>query len=262
MRAERALRPPRVPVNEPPQPGAEDVTFPAADGVLLRGWFRQGDNRATIILAHGHGQNRTQLLPEAKLLAEAGFSFLSFDWRAHGASGGELVGWGSFEQKDLQGALDYLAGRDDVDPSRVGALGFSRGGALVIEVAARDSRLRAIVASAATTSLREGIQNDFGADALTTLVTRLVFSAHGIDVDGVKPIERIGAVSPRHVLIILGAADLSTPVTMGRRLASRAGAPGQYWEIPDAGHGGFATTAPLEYGPRLIQFFRTALLND
>lgn len=46
---------------------------------------------------------------------------------------------------DLKAAIDYLAHRDDVRESTMGALGFGLGGGYALEAALRDPRLRAVV---------------------------------------------------------------------------------------------------------------------
>lgn len=260
-RVEEGLHPPRVAITAPLPPHAQPVRFRAKDGPMLHGWFVPSGNGATIILAHGHAQNRAQLLPEAAILVEAGFGVLLFDWRAHGESEGDFTSWGWLEQEDLAAALGFLSQHPKVDPFRLGALGFSRGGTVSLEVAARDSRIRAVVAASTSTSLREALARDFGSGPLAVLPTRLVFALHGVDIDSVRPIEKICAVSPRSVLIIHGAADEATPVENGRRFWNAACAPSEYWEVPGAGHGNFELAAPAEYGPRLVRFFQTSLLD-
>jgi len=47
--------------------------------------------------------------------------------------------------RDLQGAFAYLAGRPDVDPKHIGALGWSMGGGLALQLAIREPRLAACV---------------------------------------------------------------------------------------------------------------------
>lgn len=47
---------------------------------------------------------------------------------------------------DLLRGVDYLCTRDDVDPARLGMMGTSQGGGLVLSAAALDPRVRAVVA--------------------------------------------------------------------------------------------------------------------
>src|SRR6185369_7498920 len=70
----------------------------------VRGWYVPPKNRATVILTHGAGADRSQVLPEARALAERGFGVLLFDWPGHGESEGE-VHWSAGERQALVSAL-------------------------------------------------------------------------------------------------------------------------------------------------------------
>jgi cephalosporin-C deacetylase len=47
---------------------------------------------------------------------------------------------------DMVRGVDYLCSRDDVDPQRIGAMGISQGGGLVLAAAALDPRIKVVVA--------------------------------------------------------------------------------------------------------------------
>jgi uncharacterized protein len=124
----------------------EDVSFPAADGVEIRGWFIPSGERPgpAIAFVHGWLWNRlgnvegqvpvpdksVDFLPAAKALHDAGFHVLLFDLRHHGESarGKAPLTYGVYEARDFIGAVDYLRGRNDVDNDRIGAIGCSMGG--------------------------------------------------------------------------------------------------------------------------------------
>lgn len=150
----------------------ESVTFPARDGLRIEGWFipRPGGARGpTVIIVHGWPWNRmgtradrllwdlpgstpVNLMPLAGSLHSEGYHVLQYDVRNYGASGGDLpqtYGWK--ESLDLLGALDWLTARDDVDPDRIGVVGFSMGGNTLIYTAGRTDRIRAGVAIQPTT---------------------------------------------------------------------------------------------------------------
>lgn len=107
---------------------AEDVTFRATDGVLLSGWMIKGAPRApVIVLCHDLGGSRSSLLNSAVSLNRAGYSLLLFDFRGHGLSSGTGGYLGVDEKRDIQGALEFLKSRNDVDGTRVGLWGIGMG---------------------------------------------------------------------------------------------------------------------------------------
>lgn len=239
---------------------AVPVAFTTSDGLTIRGSFVPARNGATVILSHGHGEDRTQMLPEARLLTRHNFGALLFDWRAHGESEGTASTRGDRERLDLTAAIDFLAGRADVDAGRLGVLGFSRGGSVAIAVAAKDHRLRGVVAEAAAPSLREALLRDVrGPHMLARWPALWAARRAGIDIDGVQPEAAISSLSPRPILIIQGARDRVVPVSDAHRLYAAARQPKTLWLIQGADHGGYMEREPVEYERRLVAFFTGAL---
>lgn len=79
-------------------------------------------------------------------LVEAGVAVLLIDYRGWGASEGVAGELYPMQQvADIRNAVTYLEMREDVDPKRLGVFGVSFGGALGVEAAARDERIRAVV---------------------------------------------------------------------------------------------------------------------
>jgi pimeloyl-ACP methyl ester carboxylesterase len=68
------------------------------------------------------------VLEEIRMLARHGYGVLAFDLFGNGESSGHSNGLGDNAQPAVDAALDWLAGRPEVDPDRVGALGSSLGG--------------------------------------------------------------------------------------------------------------------------------------
>ena len=131
----------------------ESVSFDSL-GVAIEGLFvhAPGDGkRPVLIVSHGAGEFKENYFEMASSLARRGISCLLLDMHGHGASGGapyhvSMKEWVA----DLMAALDYLGGRDDVDPLRIGAFGLSSGGTAILETAVMDPRVRALVALDAT----------------------------------------------------------------------------------------------------------------
>jgi pimeloyl-ACP methyl ester carboxylesterase len=124
----------------------EEVTFETADGLALHGWYIPGENEAAVMLLHGINGNRISMLGLAKGLAEAGYGVLLFDSRAHGDSEGDFVPFGGPETEDVKAAVSFLQARPDVDPERIGALGWSLGAQIAIMGAAMEPDVNAVVA--------------------------------------------------------------------------------------------------------------------
>ena len=60
-----------------------------------------------------------------------------------------MFGWGG--ERDIFAALDFLEQRPDVDPARIGGIGLSVGGELMLQAAAQDERLAAVVSEGSGT---------------------------------------------------------------------------------------------------------------
>jgi uncharacterized protein len=77
----------------PLQSEVADVQIPAADNAALSAWFihPRHSNGDAVILLHGLGDNRLGTIGYAELLLKHGYSVLTPDARAHGASGGRIA---------------------------------------------------------------------------------------------------------------------------------------------------------------------------
>ncbi|HTP49717.1 MAG TPA: alpha/beta hydrolase [Anaeromyxobacteraceae bacterium] len=258
------VHPPRLPVTSlpgrPELEGFRDVSFRAADGVALRGWWRPGAGDAAVVFAHGWGANREQMLSQALPLAARGFGVLVFDLRGHGESGGRASG-GDREQSDVAAATDFVAGEPGV--KWVGAVGFSLGGAAVGLAAAADRRLRAIAVEGATPSLDDELEVEYraGGPAMVRSV-RAVMRLFGVYPRRVRLIDRIGSLAPRPVLLVYGERDWLTEPEEAERIRAAAGPSATLWAVPGAGHGDFETVVPGELARRLVSFFEAARASD
>ena len=128
----------------------QDITFPALDGVPLEGWFIPAAGSDKLIIAnHPMGFSRTgipthlepwrsvwapsgndfevNLVPDCKILHDAGYHVLAYDLRNFGHSGaanGGIASSGIFEARDVAGSLAYARSRRDTRDLTIGL--FSR----------------------------------------------------------------------------------------------------------------------------------------
>jgi dipeptidyl aminopeptidase/acylaminoacyl peptidase len=134
------------------QPTSRKIDF-YSEGVRLSGDLylpadlKPGEKRAGILLCHGYTGVRNLYLPDnARVLNEAGYVVLTFDYKGWGDSDGpksRLAPYGRVI--DAQAALTFLSAQAMVDPSRLGIYGTSYGGATVVWVGAVDPRVKCVV---------------------------------------------------------------------------------------------------------------------
>jgi pimeloyl-ACP methyl ester carboxylesterase len=129
---------------------ATEVGLQADDGTRLSGWWVPSRSGAAVVLLHGAGENRAAGLPQAEVLADAGYGVLLLDARGHGRSGGRGMDLGWYGESDVRGAVGFVAAQDGVDAGRIGLLGLSMGGEEAIGAAAAAPEVRAVVAEGAT----------------------------------------------------------------------------------------------------------------
>ncbi len=241
-------------------PDLHDVSFSTSDGLTLRGWFSPGTRGAAVVLVHGGNGDRTQLFPEALVLARHGYGFLAYDSRANGESDGDATSWGDRERRDVVAALDFVSARPEIDPKRIALLGFSVGGTSAALVAASDTRVRAAILAPVWTSLSEELWSKGGRlRPITQRAWVAGLERAGVDVDAVRPIDRVADVAPRPLLFITGTSDRDTPVPVMQRMFAAAREPKDLWIVPGADHGTYLKTAPAEYEARVIAFLDAAL---
>jgi predicted alpha/beta-fold hydrolase len=127
-------------------PGRPDeVDFPVAGIGERRGWFFPGLRGApTIILLHGYESSRGELLTLVSALQDHQFNAFVFDFAAHGGNDG-LTTFGYREADEVRAAIDTLAKRNDVDPTRFGIWGYNLGAYAGLREAEKDKRVRAMV---------------------------------------------------------------------------------------------------------------------
>src|SRR5688500_196635 len=126
-----------------------DVSFPSS-GDECRSWLilPDAEHPPLVILGHGLGATREYgLEPFARRFGEAGIAALVFTYRHFGDSGGQPRQLLDIERQlgDWAAALAYARGLDGIDHDRIALWGTSFGGGHVIEAAARDGAVAAVV---------------------------------------------------------------------------------------------------------------------
>jgi len=236
--------------------------FNDQEDIHLSGWYIPSENRAAIILLHGFGSNRLEMKSRADILARHGYGVLLYDLRGHGESGGDTRAFGWQDIEDVKTALEFLSEREDVDPNRIGLLGFSIGGQIAIRAAAELKEIRAIIADdPGFVTVDDAPRPTNATEKIVYLVSwidgRCVSLWTGIPIPAGIP-ETLNKIAPRPIMLI------DTGQGGGRALVRNfyelADQPKELWEVPETYHGGQFEARPLEYAEKVSTFFDTYLL--
>ena len=146
-------------------------------------------------------------------------------------------------------------------------LGESMGAVTAIRAAARLPQIKAVVVASPFPTLKEGVTNVWrgtGLPAFPFVPLQVLFGRWqtGLDLDDLRPLDDVGAISPRPILILAGGQDPITGPDAGQRYYAAAGEPKELWFESDLGHLNFLETYPNEYERRVVGFFDAALLDQ
>jgi hypothetical protein len=237
----------------------ENVTFTTADGLDLEGWYIPSRNGAAVIAFPGRAGAQRQ----ARMLARHGYGVLLFDRRGEGRSEGDPNSWGWGGDADVKAAIAYLQRRSDVDPDRIGGIGLSVGGEMMLETAADTDALAAVVSegAGARTFSEELDYDEHGVNKVLGTVVSAAKTASIALFSNQTPPENLKALSGRidQPALLIAAPNSGYGEELGRGYARAAGASATLWEIPEAGHVGGIRARPEEYERRVVGFFDKAL---
>jgi len=255
--------------DEPPAGTSEEVSFTSSDdNVNISGWFFRAAGAQpgpAVVLCHGVWTGRRECLPLALRFQAAGYNVLCFDFRAHGRSAGRFISIGHHETNDVIGAVHYLTHRPEVDRARIGVIGFSMGAAATIQAAARCSDVAAIVADSAYATFVDAAKYSFRSVTrvphfpIAPIAMGWAKMIMHVDANQLRPVDVIGRISPRPVLLTHGTLDEIVPVRHAYTLFKAAEEPKELWVVPDAHHVEARDIDPDGYFHRLEHFLSEAL---
>jgi dipeptidyl aminopeptidase/acylaminoacyl peptidase len=215
------------------------------------------------ILLHGMAAGRKIMRPAAQELAVRGIAALIYDLRGHGDSGGVYAGQGA---EDVRKSIHWLAAQPFVMADRIGLVGHSLGGRLVLIAAAQEPCVAAVVALApAPDLLFQDLAKDEEGRQFLANPPREVIHYPGTEVPGANnwdgwrliqnmrlngyrmsiiwadtiatwnafPLEKaVRFRPPRPLLLVHGVLDQAAPYRYTWRLARAACPPCKLWTLP------------------------------
>ncbi len=248
--------------------GLEDVETVSDDGTRLVGHALAccpGSPR-WVVFAHGYADNWRAGLSFARRYAEMGCNLLLVDMRAHGASGGEWVGAGWLDRRDLVAWARWAVGRAGAD-ARVALAGISMGAAAAVCACAEEDLpegVRACVADSAYTDFWNTAVGVVSSGSLGNSpmpahplmdIARLYLrlSKGGYDLALARPVDAI-ARTRVPVLLLQGEDDKVVPSHMANELAAAAGERAELVTVESAGHCCAAFADPGRYWDAVAAF--------
>jgi pimeloyl-ACP methyl ester carboxylesterase len=221
-------------------------------------------NGAAVVIVHGGGGDRTGAVAHARLLARHGFGVLLYDARGRGESEGSpnAFGWGW--EDDVEGALDFVATRAGVDRGRIGGLGLSTGADVLLQVAARDRRLGAVVSDGASGESFADYRTLKGIDVSAPYWWTLYSAARVFSpASPGEPLrDAVSRIAPTPLLLIATGGSIPEELDFNRIYARAAKQPVALWELPTVTHTAAIRERPLRYERRVVGFFTAALIRD
>ena len=258
----------------------EVVEFRSRDSVLIKASLIacQESAKATVILSHGQGGNRSHMLSRAAFLVKHGYNALVLDLRDHGESAGDYMTPGYIEALDVLGAVNYLLQKGEKLP--VILLGYSYGAVASLHAAARSKDIAAVIADAAFISysdmmdrVAEYVMNDTSSSVGSKIgmgLYRFPFVVHAANLAfetqtgvSVRP-EQADAIASvpevlQPVLFIAGEEDAIAPPQNTRLMYQKAVNPKKVLVVlPGATHSTYGK-AKQEYQTAVLKFLDSVL---
>jgi fermentation-respiration switch protein FrsA (DUF1100 family) len=237
----------------------EQVTLRTREGLALAAWYVPSRNGAAVISY----PTREGTAAHARMLARHGYGVLLLDARGYDGSEGDPNAFGWDGTGDIDAAIEWLGRRADVSGGRIGGIGLSVGGEVMLDAAATNPRLRAVVSDGAgVRSVREHLLR--GPGGWFSLPEAAVQTVAVAAMTGTPPprslTDLLPGIAPRPLLLVYaghgGGGEELTPAYF-----RSARQPKSLWKIPEAGHLGGLEARPVAYEARVVRFFDRALLG-
>jgi pimeloyl-ACP methyl ester carboxylesterase len=204
------------------------------------------------------------MVARAQFLHRLHYSVLLIDFQAHGESPGARITFGDRESRDVTAALNFL--REELPAEHLGVIGVSQGAAAFVLAEDRPPVDAVILESMYPTidqavadrlKLHLGSWSGVLAPALLwQLKPRL-----GIDIERLRPIDRIGRIGAP-LLLIHGTRDQHTDIGEARALFAAASPPKEWWAVEGAAHVDLHRFAVSSYEHRVDEFLSARLRHS
>ena len=223
----------------------EDVTFSAADGTQLHGWFipaaKKVKTLGTVVFSHGNTGSLGYHIGFIDWMIDAGYNVMMYDYRGFGKSTGSPTRAGLIS--DAQADFTYTNGRPDVAGKKLFSYGHSLGGAksIVAVSTAKIPNLRGVMTEGTFASyqgMAVHLAGNFGRNMVT---------------DELAPKDHVAKL-PAPLLIIHGIDDEVVPIQQGRELFAAAIPRKTLFEVKGGHHGDSMSINQGAYRKKVLEW--------
>ena len=219
--------------------GLREEQWVLSDGSRQRAFYATGTNGTVVVIAHGSPGTALGMLPEARGLARRGYGVLLLNLPSYGGSEGPRT-WGANFREAVRAAVDFAAAQPGV--RSIAGYGYSMSTCVMLQVAAADPRIGALVLLAPFTDIAAQRAHQHRSRlpgvASVAIPTARHFGLATDELDATEAVRRLGG---RPLLLIVGDQDPAIPLWMPERLKSLA-EKADLWVVAGAGHADIATS--------------------
>jgi pimeloyl-ACP methyl ester carboxylesterase len=239
---------------------ASIVSIPSAHGIELAGTYWPGATfRApAILLLHGNGSNRGQMSALGAMLHQQGYAVLAIDFRGHGQSTPAGKSFGLFEAEDAHAAPSWL--RRCNPGSRIGAIGFSLGGAASLLGAQGPLNVDALVLEGIYPDIRRAIANriavrlgSWPAALIEPFLSFQSLPRFGVWPSQIAPVRAVANLR-MPVMVVGGEKDVNTPPDETRSLYKAIKGRAELQMLAGVDHDELGSTVADDLKPALLAF--------
>jgi len=234
----------------------EELLIPTPDGEKLSAFYIRAPNKSqsintTVLMFHGNAGNIGHRVPIARMLTDAvGCSVFMLEYRGYGLSTGSPDEHGLMI--DAQTALDYLKQRAETRHNQIVVYGQSLGGAVSIQLVAKNQKDRAIsglILENTFLSMRKLIPSIIPPAKYLVLLCHQVWPSESI----------LPSITDVPVLFLSGLRDEIVPPSHMRRLYEICKSPTKIWKALPRGDHNSSVLEPgyFEYIADFILSLRT-----
>lgn len=235
------VMPMRVPVIGEPSLPHENFEVTTTDGIALFGWRfapeTENQPRGVLVFVHGKDINRQHFVSAAQRFVKQGFAVVAYDQRAHGESKGDFITYGVLEAKDLSAVIDVSLARYGRELPVV-VVGESLGAAVALQAAAKDPRIKLVVAGASFSDLQTVVNDKapFFLDAKgKQRALELAQQEARFSIADASPAEAATRIKVP-VLLLHGSEDAYLPMKHSLKIYESLAGPRRFVRLEGVGH--------------------------